>query len=263
MHVQTNVQLFVQLQRQGYSTEELSLVRDAYGLAVQLFTGLHRPSGKTFMDHVVGTASILVALHQSGSLIAAALIHAAYEHGDFGSGTKGISERKRQQVRQALGEQVEAYVAQYTALRWNSRTIQPVYDRFHSLAPMDRDVLLIRLANELDDLRDLGVLYCLQAESKRRRYLRFGPTLVEMAEKLGFPALAAELTRALAETASAEIFAELRSRKPGVVLFAPRSYCRRPGTVLLQAGSRARKRLRQLRHRVFRFRSMAGIKRRS
>ncbi|MGH7834256.1 MAG: hypothetical protein ACREQK_11470, partial [Candidatus Binatia bacterium] len=150
----------------------------------------------------------------------------------------------------------------YTALRWNSRTIQPVYDSFHSLAPMDRDVLLIRLANELDDLCDLGVLYCLKADSKRHYYLRFGPMLVEMAEKLGFPALAAELTRALAETAAAEIFAEIRSRKPGVVLVAPRSYCRRPATALRDELIRVRKGLNRFLHRVSRFRPrglMSGI----
>jgi hypothetical protein len=110
----------------------------------------------------------------------------------------------------------------------------------------------------LDDLADLGILYCYKADAKRLHHIQFGPMLVEMAGKLGFPDLAAELTRAVAETASAEILAELRSSKSGVVLAAPRSYCRRPGTTLREAGTRARKRLRQFRHRISRFVSTAN-----
>jgi (p)ppGpp synthase/HD superfamily hydrolase len=241
MNAQTNIQLFGQLQRQGYSTEKLFLIQNTYGLAVQLFTGLYRPSGKTFIDHVIGTASILSDLHVCTNLIAAALVHAAYEHGDFGEGKKGISASKRDSVRKALGKEVEEYVARYTALRWNGRTIPAIYDGFDELGSMDRDVLLIRLANELDDLSDLGILYCFKAEAKRYHHVQFGPMLVEMATKLGFPHLAAELMRTLAETASAEIVSELGSRAPGVTLMAPRSYWRRPTVVFRQEVSRARK----------------------
>ncbi len=56
---QTNIQLFNQLRHAGYSQMELKLVRDAYELAMDLFTGRFQPSGKSFMAHVVGTASIL------------------------------------------------------------------------------------------------------------------------------------------------------------------------------------------------------------
>ena len=250
MHAQTNIQFFEQLHRESYSSADLSLMRDAYELAVRLFTGLYRPSGKTFIAHAVGTASIFSSLRMSVNLIAAALVHAAYEHGDFGEGTKGITASKREQVRRAVGKEAEEYVAKYTALRWNSKTIPTVYNSVHSLEPIDRDVLLIRLANELDDLWDLGIFYCLKAELKRQHHIQFGPMLVEMAEKLGFPALAAELTRVLQETASAKIFSELRSRKPGVILIPPRSYCHRPGIALRQRLRRVRERCGQLVHRV-------------
>lgn len=269
MYAQTNIQLFNQLQHEGYSNAELRLIRDAYELAIQLFTGLYRPSGKTFIAHVVGTASVLSTLHAPAKVIAAALVHAAYDHGDFGEETKGISAGKREQVRRAVGKEVEEYIARYTTLPWNPKTIPAVYDGFHALGPIDRDVLLTRLANELDDLLDLGVLYCFSAERKRQHYIQFSPLMIEMAEKLGFPTLAVELTRVLRETASTEIPAELRSRRRGVILLSPRSYRRRLWVVLRPELSRGlprlrstfgvRKRFSQLIHRISRLHSAVGV----
>ncbi|NJL09589.1 MAG: hypothetical protein HC908_03480 [Calothrix sp. SM1_7_51] len=60
---QTNIQLFNQLHREGYSSTDLSLIANAYSLAMELFTGTFRPSKKTFIAHLVGTASILASLH--------------------------------------------------------------------------------------------------------------------------------------------------------------------------------------------------------
>jgi hypothetical protein len=39
MYAQTNIQLFNQLHREGYSKAELNLIRNAYELARQLSTG--------------------------------------------------------------------------------------------------------------------------------------------------------------------------------------------------------------------------------
>jgi (p)ppGpp synthase/HD superfamily hydrolase len=58
-YAQTNVQLFTQLRSEGYPETERELARDAYEFSIRLFTGLYLPSGKAFIDHLVGTASIL------------------------------------------------------------------------------------------------------------------------------------------------------------------------------------------------------------
>ncbi len=239
MYAQTNIQLFNQLQLEGYSNAELSLIRDAYELAMHLFTGVYRACGKTFIAHVVGTASVLGTLHTSAKLVAAGLLHAAYVFGDFGEAINGISPRKRQKVREAVGGDVEEYIARYTAFKWGPKDIGAVYEGFHELGPTDRDVLLIRLANQVDDLMDLGALYRLAGEQKRQHYVGIGPMTVEMAEKLGFPTLAAELTRVVRETASTEIPAELRRRYTNEILIAPKSYYRRPAIMFRQKLSRA------------------------
>ena len=72
-YAQTNVQLFNQLQSEGYSARDRELVRLAYEFAMGLFTGLFLPSGKTFIDHLVGTASILTSLHVPVEVVAASV----------------------------------------------------------------------------------------------------------------------------------------------------------------------------------------------
>jgi hypothetical protein len=62
----------------------------------------------------------------------------------------------------------------------------------------------------LEEFLDLGILYC----GEQRRLLTSGShrcrLMVQMAERLGFPALAAQLTQAFEETAAASLPPELR-----------------------------------------------------
>ena len=48
---QTNLQLINQLQNSGYPPAKLKFVATAYELAMRLFTGRFRASGKTFIAH--------------------------------------------------------------------------------------------------------------------------------------------------------------------------------------------------------------------
>lgn len=245
-YAQTIVQLLTQLYDSGYSKADLERMTVAYQLAVELFTGLYRPSGKTFISHVVGTASILCDLHARSEVIAAGLLHAAYEHGDFGSPMKGISSVKRAKLREKLGAEVEDYIARYTALLWTKTTIPEIYEKFRLFGPIERDVLLIRLANELEDLSDLGVLYCHSAAGKCRHYGRIASSMIHMAREIGFPRLAEELNEAVVNTIAEKAFEELKSNYKGVRLVVPGSYTRRVRHRLGQWYSRALDHLRVL-----------------
>jgi len=108
-YAQTNIQLFKQLRREGYSNTDLSLVRDAYELAMVLYSCRFLPSGRPFIAHVVRTASILAALHLSAQVVAAGLLHNAYGTGDFGDGSGGISTAKRALISRVLSPEVEEY----------------------------------------------------------------------------------------------------------------------------------------------------------
>jgi uncharacterized protein DUF6817 len=261
-YAQTNIQLFNQLRRDGYSDAELGRVRDTYKLAMQLFTGRFRPSGKTFIDHLVGTASILGSLRLPVEVVAAGLIHAAYAHGDFGGGVRCHLRFKRKQVRDAVGHKVEDYVAGFAVLRWNTWAIPLIRDGLESLDPRDRYVLLMRIANEMEDCLDLGVLYCCNAERRLRWIGNTGHIMVEMTEMLGFPALAVELARVFKETAATEFPSELWTGGGHDLSFmiAPKSYRTRLSVVFrhqlvtplqrLRSAIRVRTRLRSLRQRL-------------
>ena len=90
---------------------------------------------------------------------------------------------------------------------WKNNNISVICQGLDSLEPIEREVLLIRLANELEEYQDLGLLYCPKA--KQKRYRERHHQIVEMAEKLGFPLLASEFKKAEVEMASATIVQEL------------------------------------------------------
>jgi len=236
-YAQTNIQLFNQLWSEGYSKEEIGRVRQAYEFGMRLFTGLFLPSGKTFIDHLVGTASILASLHVSADLVTAGVIHAAYLHGNFGGRQKGISEANRKQVRKAVGEKVEEYVARYDRMLWGPQTMSVLRDTLDELTPIARDVLLMHLANELEHNLDLGSLY---RENWPEYIERYGPLMVVMAEKLGFPALSAEMAMVFGHLTSTQIPVESRVRttQDAAYLIVPNSYRERLSAGLALRSSR-------------------------
>ena len=245
-YAQTNLQLFHQLSRDDFSDRDLLLVFKAYDLAMRLFTGYFRPSGKTFIAHLVGTASILGSVSRSSELVAAGLLHAAYDEGDFGSSRKGITPAKRRQVRHTIGVESEECIFRYAALPWNLETIAALSDRLDALDPIDRAVVLMRLANELEDHLDLGILYCPNVEARRRTAERRGPLLVALADRLGLPALSRELEEAFSATASGRIPSALNdaARPSRAYLIAPDSYRKKLSAALCQKVRAGARRLR-------------------
>ena len=223
-YAQTIVQLYNQLQREGYSEAQLRRIRDAYEFAMRHFSGRFQASGKSFFAHVVGTASILASLGASPAVVAAGLIHNIYANGDFGDGSRGISKAKRDEVRRAVGEEVEQYAARFANLRWNSTSTPAIRDQIGSLNEIERAVISIGLADLLEHHLDLGVLYYGNVDTRIDHAQNRGPVFAEMAEGLGFPRLAAELRRAFEETLAAEIPAYLRPSHPRGHVVAPSSY---------------------------------------
>lgn len=201
-----------QLSHAGYSNPDLRLVGHCYELAIDLFAGQFRPSGKPFLTHLIGTASILASLNAAATVVAGGLLHAAYTYGDFGNGRAGLSKATRKQVRCVIGAEAEELIARYAVLEWNEKTIPAIYRSMDELSEADRAVLLIRLANELEDHLDLGALYCADAD-RRRDYIQSCLYLcVEMAKILNSAELADALDRWFQATLTAEAPAFLRTR---------------------------------------------------
>jgi (p)ppGpp synthase/HD superfamily hydrolase len=226
-YAQTNIQLFDQLRRDGYAPNQIDEIFKAYELVMSLFAGSYRQSGKTFIAHLVGTASILSCLHVTPKLITAGLLHATYTHGDFGNGVKGISWWKREKLKKAAGQEVEELVARYSRLVWTTPGIQTLHAALHKMDSIEREVVLLRLTNELEDLLDLGLFYWSAPKSRLEYVERKGHLMVEIAAHLGYPRLAAELSDGLAQTRSAAITLDVQQWRNEVLVIFPPSYSER------------------------------------
>lgn len=202
---QTNLQLYQQLSEQGFSQEDLEYMHQAYHLAVQLYPFLYRCNGKEHLAHAVGTASILCSLQQRVPVIAAGLLHAAYSQGEFPSLRKGPTKSNRHFIRNILGQETEEHIARYFHLNWDKQSLKEVQEHFGDLSIRDRDSLLIRLADNLEKCVDLGVLFTSKGAGPKRSIQTNGPIKVELARKLGYPALAGQLQVAHETILNAEI----------------------------------------------------------
>jgi hypothetical protein len=232
VYAQTNLQLYSQMRAAGYSEPALVTVHQAHNLAVQLFTAKFRASGKPLLSHLVGTSSVVCAVGGRAELIAAALLHAAYIFGEFGDGRAGMTPAKRAHVRQAVGAEIESLVARYHDLDWRQGTIESLHARLDSMTADEREILLVRLANELEDHLDLGVLYC--GNAAERRDLIAGPLglAIDMACRIDQPLLVSELRRVFDEVLAADVPDALRLPRDYTYMRPPLSFMMKPAVSL-------------------------------
>jgi len=234
IYAQTNLQLYNQMRLAGYSEAAMKSVHKAYGLATRLFTAKFRGSGKPLLSHLVGTGSVLCALGAPEKLIAAAVLHAAYIFGEFGDGRPGMSPERRQVLRDAVGDDIEDLVARYHLLEWRRPTVEALHARSEPFSPAEREVLLVRLANELEDHLDLGILYCRNAAARREEIQRSLHACIELANRIEQPVLAGELSRVFEEVSASEVPDALRHPEDYTYMLAPASSMPRPAVFIRQ-----------------------------
>jgi hypothetical protein len=203
---QTNLQLYRQLAAQGWDAQGLAEVDNAYRHACRWFSGQYRPSGKPFVDHLVGTASAVGFETDRPPLVAAAVTHAAYQSGDLGPGIAHRSERARSLVRCALGHEVELLVAAYDAFDWFPDGLEQCLETPATLTPERRDLCLLRLANEWDDWVDSGMAVCGKQVGAEHTPDTVG-RMQELAIALGYGSVAAGLADQLDEWGTADEWA--------------------------------------------------------
>ena len=222
-YAQTILQLHAELAHQGWPDDDRRLLARAYGLASELFTGQHRGSGKPFVDHLVGTASILAAHDAPNVATIAGLLHAAYDLGDFGDGREGPTPARRREVARIVGDDVEAHVLGYVELRWVDATIAEVGASIASLTPLRRNVLVMRLATEIEDHLDLGIHYCRNVGKRIDRLGARAEATVAIANALGETSLARELARVYGECRAGDVPEALMGPSGFASLLVPRS----------------------------------------
>ena len=212
MVAQTILQLYNQLLESGSSTEDVVYTQKVYELSVSLFSGRCQASGKNFIAHCVGTASILASLALPMDVVAAGLIHNVYRNGDFADGKRVISPGRQRQIKKVVHPETEWLVHRFHTLEWNERgTIRLLHEDVQTLDARERNLLLLYLADVLEKHLDLGVLYYANSEERRMYVRQNGEYFTGMAMKMGHDQLADELRKAFQATISETLPHELRN----------------------------------------------------
>ena len=222
---QTYPQFAVQLANAGWSSAELTSVRTAFDLAASLFTAAERGSGKPFIDHLVGTASGVLLGGGSTDAVVAALLHSVYDQGDFGDGRTGAQAVRRRRIASVVGAGVEDLVFRYHRLGWGPAVAANAVANVGGASEPERAVLLMRVANEVDDAVDGGLVL-----SGKEHLPGYGAQVheaaVALAERVG--------TRDFASLARRELLGEPPAFPPELIVGAVASRVRMPASARLR-----------------------------
>ena len=209
-------------------------LRSAYELAVRSFDGFYRAQGIPFICHLTRTASIILAEGQPVETAMTALLHSAYMFGNV------TPSRKKELLREVGGE-VETLVRGYGKLSWREpEALENHLSCLSSYSDSTRQLLCIRLANELEDHLDFNMVY--RGSFPYREWIEGrGKLIVELARRIGSPALVKELEQ--------EFEATLACRLPESVQRSCRDAYELPEHVLFRKGP-LRRRLSKLKHLI-------------
>lgn len=134
----------------GYTADDLAHIKKAHWSALVLASGGYRPCGRPFINHLIGTASVLVHFGFETRLVVGGLLHAAYTHAPR---MRGGAQETVDTVARWLGgtgTPTERAVRDYTvrSSRWKYLS---TLDNWQDVATTDDiDTALIAMANLVD-----------------------------------------------------------------------------------------------------------------
>lgn len=186
--------------------DELARLRTSYDLAERIADGLYRSQGSAFINHLVRTASIVMAYGSDIDTVVAAMHHSAYILDVFQhSRRRRAGPQRRAYLSAVLGGEVETIIWEYSQHKWGDvKCIAEYLERLPSYGPVMKAVLFIRLANELDDFAELTALYR-PGYPYRRKIESYGDKVVAIAYGLDLRELGDAIKEAYEATLSARL----------------------------------------------------------
>jgi GT2 family glycosyltransferase len=191
---QTRSDLLDLAQERGYRDRDLAVIADAYHLAHVLTTGGYRPCGRPFVNHLVGTASVLLRYDFSVETVAAGLMHAAYTHSHPHPEGPAAAVAAVATMLGGEGSPVERAVRAYA--RSESAFATPVVedaDSVSQLPVLEAQILAIAAANEIDMHLSGEIRYSGRTDALAPDLVR---TITRVCEVLGVSGLADTLAQA-------------------------------------------------------------------
>jgi (p)ppGpp synthase/HD superfamily hydrolase len=233
---QTNLRLYAQLQQAGWADADIEAVDRGYRLAADLLSGQYRAAGPPAVDHFVGVASVVAGTGGRPALVQAAILHNIYRIGRWRDGFPRVTRARRAEVTRAIGVDAEAIVHSYDRVAWSDRWAAGVLARADALAGNERDVVLLTLADEVENRSDLGVVLSGMAG-------RGVEALVAIAEAMGEQRFAELLREVSEQEASATVVPGLVQPHAGDVTMNPRTHLAGPSALVGRAHRWGRRRL--------------------
>ncbi|RFC36390.1 MAG: Glycosyltransferase, GT2 family [Candidatus Nitrotoga sp. LAW] len=147
---QTRSGLLDMAMERGYQPDEIALLGNAYFIAQALVTGGYRSCGRPFINHLSGTASVLLRYDFRIEVVVAGLLHAAYSH--CPAHPEGKQAASDDVCNKLGGERnmVERLVRGYTLRGIRSSKHQAVVMDVGRFTVFEAEVEMIALANEID-----------------------------------------------------------------------------------------------------------------
>jgi hypothetical protein len=173
----------------GYPIDDILRAQAAYRLSCRLFNGRYRKTERAFICHAVGAASAAVFSKPPVETVAAAMLHASYDSGQFPDGKTGRrSVAHREWLVGQIGAEIESIVARYLGFDFETGGPEKLVE--NGFSDNDRDLLFIALSHEVDDLADGGLAFSPKyGESVASRI----NACANLARQIGYQSLAATI----------------------------------------------------------------------
>jgi glycosyltransferase involved in cell wall biosynthesis len=193
---QTRSDLLDLAQRQGYSGGDLRSLSDACARAQLVMNAGYRPCGRPFLNHLIGTASVLVRYGFRIDIVVAGLLHAAYTHCPPVQSGAAAAVAQIEMLLGGRDSAVERLVHDYT-LR-ESQLAAITVDRVGDLTTHDAELLMLVAANELDMHLSGEIRYTGRTDAIGASTLE---VIDAVTDRIGARGLAVGLRRCIAEAA--------------------------------------------------------------
>lgn len=203
---QTINALYVQLHESGHSTSDLLRIQRGYRLVCIMFNGRYRKNERPFICHAVGAASSVAHVDRRVEVILAAMLHAAFDSGQFPDGRNGgHSDAHKTWLADQVGADVADLAARYDRFRLEHSDLKRLADDWSPDG--DEDIVLLRLAHEIDDLADGGLAF---APKYGNSIAGRAEACTILAHRIGQPRMAEAILRLAAEFEAISWADELR-----------------------------------------------------
>lgn len=178
-------------QRNGYAGKDLVIMATGFHLAMELGDGIFRPCGRPFLNHLAGTASVLVHFGFALPVVLAGLLHSALSHGS--TRRSADADRKILGMFARLGPPAQAVTTMVLGYDRRASTYAQLEDPGIQPETLSAEIgvlLLLEAANDIDMHLSLEVAASNRNDVRRGRLLEL---MLYAAAAVELPAMARTL----------------------------------------------------------------------